>query len=229
MKIVTINGQNHHGSSYHIGKEIANQLEGEITEFFLPKDLNGFCLGCYKCLKDETKCYMYEKKKIIWDAMEDADLIIFTTPNYCMYASAPMKSFLDFSFDMWMVHRPKAWMFKKKVVIISTSAGASNKTAINTIKSSVKGWGVSYIKTIGKAVHANKWDVIPEKDKKVLDKKINKVVKDLKKNKPVRASLSTKISFKFFGFLHKKDWDSDPCEKEYWNEKGWLDKNRPWK
>ena len=70
MKIVTINGQNHHGSSYHIGKEIANHLEGEITEFFLPKDLNGFCLGCYNCLKDETKCYMYEKKKIIWQFLQ---------------------------------------------------------------------------------------------------------------------------------------------------------------
>ncbi len=30
--------------------------EQEITEFFLPRDLEHHCLGCYACLEDETKC-----------------------------------------------------------------------------------------------------------------------------------------------------------------------------
>ena len=34
-----INGQNHKGSTYHIGKMLADKLGGEVTEFFLPKDL----------------------------------------------------------------------------------------------------------------------------------------------------------------------------------------------
>ena len=42
MKIVLIHGQNHQGSSCHIGRMIAEKITGEkeITEFFLPRDLN---------------------------------------------------------------------------------------------------------------------------------------------------------------------------------------------
>ena len=49
MKIVMLNGQNHKGSSYHIGRQIIDKISGEneITEFFFPKDLDHFCLGCY--------------------------------------------------------------------------------------------------------------------------------------------------------------------------------------
>ena len=44
MKIVMIHGQNHKGSSYHIGRMIANKIGGEddVIEFFLPRDLNHF-------------------------------------------------------------------------------------------------------------------------------------------------------------------------------------------
>ena len=37
MKIVMINGQNHKGSTYHIGKMLAEQVGGEIKEYFFPK------------------------------------------------------------------------------------------------------------------------------------------------------------------------------------------------
>ena len=54
MKITIIHGQNHKGSSYHIGRILAEKLAGEqeITEFFLPRDLNHFCLGCCTCIAD---------------------------------------------------------------------------------------------------------------------------------------------------------------------------------
>ena len=42
MKIVMLNGQNHKGSSYHVGRSIVDKIKGEneVTEFFFPKDLN---------------------------------------------------------------------------------------------------------------------------------------------------------------------------------------------
>ena len=54
MKIVMLNGQNHRGSSYHIGRAVIDRIEGEkeVTEFFFPKDLDHFCLGCYRCIED---------------------------------------------------------------------------------------------------------------------------------------------------------------------------------
>ena len=56
MKITVINGKNHKGTSYHMGRILAEKLTRKeaITEFFLPKDLDHFCLGCYSCIEDET-------------------------------------------------------------------------------------------------------------------------------------------------------------------------------
>ena len=63
MKITIIHGQNHKGSTYHIGKifltkymetagpgitgEGENGGTAEVNEFFLPRDLPHFCLGSH--------------------------------------------------------------------------------------------------------------------------------------------------------------------------------------
>ena len=51
MKVTIINGQNHKGSTYNIGRILAQKIaiNEEITEFFLPKDMPEFCVGCNKC------------------------------------------------------------------------------------------------------------------------------------------------------------------------------------
>ena len=78
MKIVMIHGQNHKGSTYQIGRMIANTIgkEEEIVEFFLPKDLNHFCIGCYACIEDPAKCPFYEEKNKIMAEVEAADVLI---------------------------------------------------------------------------------------------------------------------------------------------------------
>ena len=126
MKIVVINGQNHKGSTWNTAKILIDGItcEKEVKEFFLPRDLNHFCLGCYTCLEGREKCPFWEDKKPLEDAMLESDLLIFTTPNYCMMPSAPMKTFLDLFFTYWLVHRPHAEMFKKRAVVISTASGA---------------------------------------------------------------------------------------------------------
>ena len=43
MQIVMIHGQNHRGSTYHIGKMVADALGGTVTEFFLPRDFGSCC------------------------------------------------------------------------------------------------------------------------------------------------------------------------------------------
>lgn len=65
MKIVMLNGQNHKGSSYHVGKLLIDSFteENEVKEIFLPYSLNHFCLGCYSCIEDETKCPFFSEKR----------------------------------------------------------------------------------------------------------------------------------------------------------------------
>ena len=104
MKVAVIHGQNHKGSSYNIGRMIADKItsDDKIVEFFLPKDLNYFCVGCYKCIDNPETCPFYQEKNKIMSEVESADVVIFTTPTYCLRSSAPMKSFIDLTFNYWV-------------------------------------------------------------------------------------------------------------------------------
>lgn len=229
MKVVTIHGQNHKGSTYHIGKLLADKVDIKSTDFFLPRDLNHFCLGCYSCIEDETKCPFWNEKKIILDAMEQADVFIITSPNYCLAPSGAMKSFLDLMFNCWMVHRPKEWMFSKRAVIISTSAGATNGGVIKIIKNSLFGWGIPCIKTYGIALQAMNWGMVKDKKKAKIEKDMTKLAKKLRCGTKPFVGIKTRFMFRMMGLMHSAGWDSSPVEKQYWDEKGWLSDKRPWK
>ena len=184
MKITLIHGQNHKGSTYHIGKLLAEQFgDSDIQEFFLPKDLEHFCMGCYQCIENEEKCPFYNEKNRIMQAIEAADLLIFTTPTYCMRASASMKAFMDLTFTYWMSHKPRKCMFSKKAVVISTAAGTGTKSAIKDITNTLFYWGVPYIKEYGIAVQAMGWEQISDKKKKKIKEDITKLARKLQKEK----------------------------------------------
>ncbi len=84
MKIVLIHGQEHKGSTWNVANILLNNIscDKEVEEFFLPRDLDHFCLGCYRCIEGREKCPYWEEKKRIDDAILKADLLIFTTPTY---------------------------------------------------------------------------------------------------------------------------------------------------
>lgn len=231
MKITIINGQNRKGSSYTMGRMLAERLAGDdaITEFFLPRDLDHFCLGCYACIENEERCPFWGEKKRIIDAMEAAGLLIFTTPNYCLAPSAPMKSFLDLMFDAWMVHKPKAWMFAKTAVVLSTSAGASCRGVFKVMRASLAGWGIPRVLTFGLPVHAMSWSGVPPRKKAVIEKRLDALAAKLRGARPPRVGLGIRANFALMRMLHLKGWDSSPTEAQYWRERGWLGKGRPWK
>lgn len=55
------------------------------------------CLACRVCQKDWTKfgCARQDDVQEIFDEILDADLIVFATPIYCWYCTAPMKALMD--------------------------------------------------------------------------------------------------------------------------------------
>lgn len=230
MKIVMINGQNHKGSSYHIGRMVADKIsDAEITEIFLPRDLNHFCLGCYACIDDPAKCPFYEEKNRIMEAVEAADILIFTTPLYCLRASGPMESFLDLTFNYWMVHRPRECMFTKKAVIVSTAAGSPSKGAIKDIKNALFNWGVPFILSCAMPVQAMNWQGVSENKKSKIDKITTKLANRIMKKRQVKPGIKTKGLFMMMRMLQKGGMGSGEAERAYWEEKGWLGAKRPWK
>lgn len=229
MKIVLIHGQNHRGSSYHIGRLLAEQFaDSEVQEFFLPRDLEHFCIGCYNCIETEEKCPFSTEKKRIMREVERADLLIFTTPTYCMRASAPMKSFIDLTFTYWMSHKPRACMFSKRAVVISTAAGTGAKSAIKDVATALFYWGVPYIKEYGIAVQAMNWAQVTDKKKEKINADMVSLAKKISKQTP-HVGIKTKFMFNMMRMMQIKNLGSGESEKTYWKERGWLDKERPWK
>lgn len=219
------------GSTYHIGRMFLDKLGGEnsVTEFFLPRDLNHFCLGCYSCLEGDEKCPFYKEKHVITSAMEEADLLIFTTPNYCFGPSAPMKAFIDLTFTNWLPHRPRECMFSKKAVVISTTAGAGAGAATKSIAKTLFYWGVPYIKRYGVSVAASNWQGVSDKRKAKIEKDITKLAAKVSAKKKTRTSLSQRFLFNLLSMSQKGGTGSLSFENTYWKEQGWLDKKRPWK
>ncbi len=132
MKIVVINGTEIKGCTYHIKETFLSILkdENDIMEYYLPKDLPHFCTGCKKCFfKDENLCLHASFTMPIWNAILEADLLVFASPVYALRIPAQMKTVLDHFCCHWMVHRPDKKMFTKRAVILTNSIGAPNSPA----------------------------------------------------------------------------------------------------
>lgn len=229
MKITVIHGQNHKGSTYHLAHSLAEKLDGEITEFFLPKDFDEFCAGCTACFMDsETKCPHYEKLSPITRAMDDADVIILSSPVYVFHVTGAMKAFLDHYGYRFMVHRPEEKMFTKQAVCISTAAGAGMKSTNKDMTDSTFFWGIGKTYTYGAAVRETSWDRVDEKIKQAADQKLSALAQKIrKKHGSVKPSMKTKVFFIAMRIMQKRGFNE--ADAKYWKEKGWTGKKRPWK
>ncbi len=228
MKITIIHGQNHKGSTYHLARSLAEKLGGDIIEFFLPKDFNEFCTGCTNCfMYSEAKCPHYERLSPITSAIDNADVLILESPVYVMHASGSMKVFLDHYGWRFMVHRPEEKMFSKQAVCISTAAGAGMKGANKDMADSLFWWGTGKIYKFGVAVNETSWNRVKDDKKLAYDKKLSTLAKKIaQKQGRVKPSVKTKVIFNFMSIMQKNGFNKP--DMEYWKEKGWTGKNRPW-
>ncbi|MBO5371822.1 MAG: NAD(P)H-dependent oxidoreductase [Lachnospiraceae bacterium] len=229
MNITIIHGQNHKGSTYHIARMLAEKIEGNITEYFLPKDFDDFCVGCTNCFtKSETLCPHYEKLIPLTEAIDNADVIILASPVYVYHATGAMKAFLDHYGYRWMVHRPEEKMFHKQAVCISTAAGAGMKSTNQDMADSAFFWGISKIYKYGIAVAATSWNKVNDKKREHIEKKTTALAKKIRKNHGnVRPSIKTKVFFNVMRLLQKSGWNE--ADVEYWKKKGWSEGKRPWR
>lgn len=231
MKVALINGQNHKGSTYHVGRILAEKLTDSenISEFFLPKDMPGFCLGCARCImEDEKLCPHRSYMEPILSAVDDSDVLIFTSPVYVFHATGSMKALLDHFAYRWMPHRPEEKMFSKQGVCIATAAGAGMKSTIKDMRDSLNFWGVGKIYSYGIAVNAIKWDEVPEKKKARIKRKTDSLARNISRHEGnFRPALKTLLWFYGIRLMQKKPLNA--VDGAYWKEKGWTESKRPWK
>jgi len=232
MKTVIIYGIEHKGSTYNVVQIFKHKLnigENDLTEFFLPKSMPHFCVGCNNCfMKGEAFCPHQEYITPIKNAIWNADLVILASPAYVFHVTGQMKALLDHFGFQFMVHRPNKSMFSKTALVVSTAAGGGMNSAIKDVTLSLKYWGIGRIFTFGYALYAAKWEDVTEKNRKKIEQRAESISqKILSKATKIKPGIKTKIMFLIFRMMQKKF--GMPYDKNYWKEQGWLEKNRPWK
>ena len=231
MKVLIISGTNHKGSTYTIGRMVADKIAKpeEISEVFLPRDFNEFCCGCTSCFsKGSETCPHYAKLSPITGKIDAADVLILTSPVYVYHATGQMKALLDHYGWRWMAHRPDERMFRKQAVVVATAAGAGMKSALKDMADSTFFWGIPQTYKLGMAVRAVNWEGVPEKRKQSVTAKADRIAgKILKRQGSVPVPLKTRAFFKLMSMIQKNGWCK--ADADYWKAKGWTEGKRPWK
>lgn len=235
MKITVINGNMHHGSTWNckelLLKNISKIERSEITEFYLPKEMPHFCVGCFSCfLNGEDTCPHAEFISPIVTALEEADLVILTSPVYGLDVSGQLKALLDHLCFMWISHRPNPNMFNTVGITITTTAGAGLSHTTKTMQNSLKFWGVKKRFAYKEAVAALKWSDISDKKRRRIEKDMEQLAKKATKTvaniEHSSAPLFRKIMFNAMkGMMKKNDWNL--TDRNHWESNGWLSGKKP--
>jgi multimeric flavodoxin WrbA len=234
MKTIIIYGIEHKGNTYNAVQLFKNNLnlnENDVTEYFLPKDMPYFCVGCNNCfMKGEEFCPYQKYITPIKEAILNAELIILASPVYLSHITGQMKTLLDHFAFQYMNHRPNKLMFSKTALVVSIAAGVGMKSAIKDMTGSLEYWGISRIYNFGFAVHASNWNEITDANKLKIEQMVKKISNKilLKKNERIKPNHKIKGLFYLFRMLHNKSF-LIPYDRDYWKSQGWLDKKRPWR
>jgi len=236
MKIVLINGSPRKGNTYRAAKLFMDEMakSGEITcaEYFLPRDLPEFCLGCGNCFhKGEAACPHAKYTIPIMDSMIEADALIIASPVFVWQTTGAMKNFLDHFGHFFLVHRPREEMFSKKAFILETSNGGLKNTAIRPIKNNLKLWGINRIYSqafVLKQMVSHSWEAMPEKRKTKFEESIKrnaeKFYRKVSSKKSYPPYIFTRIMFAVSRKMIKK-FEGRALDESYWVEKGWINNN----
>ena len=231
MKVLIISGTDHKGSTYSIGRIVAEKITSSenISEVFLPRDFDEFCCGCTNCFtKNETLCPHFAKLKPITELIDSADVLILTSPVYVYHCTGQMKALLDHYGWRWMAHRPDERMFSKQAVVVSTAAGAGVKSTMKDMADSCFFWGIPQIYRLGRPVAATDWQSVKLGIKDSISAKADSIAKKiLKRQGKVPVGIKTRVFFKIMGLLQKNGWNK--ADMDYWKEMGWTGCKRPWK
>ena len=230
MTIAVFHGSPRKGNTYFAARIFMDGLSKNdgvrYTEFFLPEALPAFCTGCALCLGvGHDKCPHAHYAAPILDAIIGADALIFTSPHYgaCGMPGA-MKNLLDHLDFLVLNVSPRAEIFGKKAIIITTGAGSA--ASVKPIKSFLKHWGINRVYSLGFRMLTNKWENMPEAKQERFEKTLRRTADKFYRAPKRFPYLSTIFYYHMTKYILKKYVGEGNYPYEYWKERGYF-KKRP--
>ncbi|MCD4654435.1 flavodoxin family protein [bacterium] len=222
MKVLAIMGSPRKKDTYNICRLIEEEINAaEQVEFkylFL-KDMNlEFCRGCMLCImKGEELCPIKDAALSIWNEMNEADAVIFSSPVYARQVTALMKNFIDRS--AYIFHRP--CFFEKTALVVVSTASSGLKEVTDYLTSVAHSFGFNVIGSLG--VISTAFDYAPNYKARIIDQIeviSMKLLETMKTRKRPDPTISDLIAFRIF----REKATHIERDKEFWQKKGWFDK-----
>lgn len=135
MNVIVLNGSfNKEGKTYYILNKFLDELKDEknIIDVLNVYELNfKYCIGCKKC--EKTGECIYRDLDYIYKKIEDADLVVISSPVYFASFTSPLKALID---RLQVIYARKfilnRYIKPKKGIYIFT-AGRKNEKMVDAI------------------------------------------------------------------------------------------------
>ncbi len=221
-KVIALIGSQQKNGTYGGVLQLENYLksygEMEFDNIFLHEYNLEYCRGCKLCFnKGEEYCPLKDDRDILIDKIQQADGIIFASPNYSFHVSARMKNLFDRL--AFIIHRPRFF----------------GKTCTAIVAQGITGGGkiVKYLNGMGEnfGFHATKGCVLAtlepstEAMRKKNDKKIKMAAegfyKELMRPTP-SPSLFRLMLFRLTRIRIRSMTNAEFRDFRYYEEKGWF-------
>lgn len=220
VNVTIIYGTLSNASMYNCVQLLLNRIElnMNISEFFLPKDLPAFNRGCFSyIINGEERRPHFNYVDSIVKSLDCSDLIILASPVFECDISTEMKSFLDHLNYRYMQDKTNYLMNNKIGLVMSTATGAGLFNTTRTLKRNLKSWGISKIfKFSDNLYDINSQDVSLKTNEKI--SKISNKILDLYSNlHTIKTPAFTKITSSNIECILKNN-NCNVIDFIYWKE-----------
>lgn len=228
MNVAVFHGSPRKGNTYKATGIFLDACKGyadvHCTEFFFPASLPVFCTGCQLCLGNpREKCPHARYVTPLYDAIMEADALIFTTPHLggCSMSSC-MKNLLDHLDFFTLNVAPRAEMFRKRAFIITTATGST--AAIKPIKKFLKNWGINRVDAAGFRMLTDKWASMPPSKQAAFERRLRRKAKRFATAPKKVPYLSTVFMYHMSKFVLRRYVGECAYPYRYWTEKGFFER-----
>lgn len=228
MKVLAIMGSpKKKGNTYELTKKVEKNIKqhGNVEfEYVFLKDLNlKTCRGCQICFnKGEDLCPLKDDRSMLEEKMQNADGVIFTSPNYVFNVSGLMKNFID-RFG-YVCHRPR--FFKSAMILTTSGVGGGSGLMMKPFKLALQSWGFNVVSSFDIIKNGDPNSKFSTPVKKV-NQKVNNATKKfhnaLRVGKP-KPSIFSMVIF-HFAKMGCKESNPEFLDYHYWENNGWFEKD----
>jgi multimeric flavodoxin WrbA len=222
-KIIAIIASPRKKETWAITHAFADQLNRRVpceVEYVFLKEMNVQpCRGCFVCLtKGDEFCPLKDDREMLVMKMQQADGVIFATPNYSLQVSAIMKNFLDRI--AYTLHRP--CFFSVKCTAIVTQGAIGAKKILGYFKDVAAFTGFEYVPGMGVTAVTPRTAAEQTRIDRAIRDTAGRFARALQNTTAAHPTLMQVSAFRMIRSMYRTTPDDSLKDVRYYRGNGWF-------